>query len=120
MSDRERSIEQAFRDFHRANPGIYNRLVGMCREARARSCNKVGIGMLFEVLRWDHLVRTNADDFKLNNNHRAYYARLIMERESDLRGIFETRELRAGSGRWLLGPPPAAPAPREGQEALPV
>ena len=75
--------------------------------------------MLFEVLRWDHLMRTNAQDFKLNNNYTAYYARLIMETETDLRGIFQTRELRAGSGRWVLGPPPEAPV-AEGQEALPV
>lgn len=120
MTDhRLRELEQAFRDFHRSNPAVYTRLVGLCRQARARGRNKVGIGMLFEVLRWDHLLRTNAEDFKLNNNHRAYYARLIMERESDLRGIFETRELRAGGGRWILGPAPAAPANNE-QEALPV
>lgn len=90
-----RTIEQDFWNFHRANPHVYDRLVQMCREAKGRGVRKLGIGMLFEVLRWEHMLRTAGDAFKLNNNYRSYYARLIMERNSDLRGIFETRQLSA-------------------------
>ena len=31
--------------------------------------------------------------FKLNNNYRSRYARLIMEQEADLEGVFQIREL---------------------------
>jgi hypothetical protein len=34
-------------------------------------------------------------DFKLNNNYRAHYARLIMHQEPDLDGIFELRRSKA-------------------------
>ena len=49
--------------------------------------------MLFEVVRWNRLLRTGDRGFKLNNNFTAYYARLLMEREPELRGMFETRKL---------------------------
>ena len=29
--------------------------------------------------------------FKLNNNHRAFYARLLMAQEAELEGFFEVR-----------------------------
>ena len=88
-------IEVAFWQFHAANPHVYARLVKLARELVARGHGKIGIGMLFEVLRWHHAMTTvgDADGFKLNNNYRAMYARLIMEREADLAGSFEIRRL---------------------------
>lgn len=87
------SIEQAFLVFHARNPHVYRELVMLARRARSRGAGKLGIGMLFEVLRWRHVLRTGGDEFKLNNNYRSYYARLIMLREHDLDGVFETRKL---------------------------
>jgi hypothetical protein len=49
--------------------------------------------MLFEVLRWRSGMRTGGDDFRLNNNYHALFARLIMQNEPDLAGLFELREL---------------------------
>jgi hypothetical protein len=93
---RSGSIERDFLEFHQANPLVYERLVQLAREWKRRRGNrKVGMKMLFEVLRWEVAMRTTGDDFRLNNNYTSYYARLIMEREPDLRGLFETRALHA-------------------------
>lgn len=89
------SIEDAFWRFHRENPHVYTELVSLARRAVHAEAKKVGIGMLFEVLRWRHTLRTGGDEFKLNNNYRSYYARLIMQQEADLEGLFETRRLHA-------------------------
>jgi hypothetical protein len=37
----------------------------------------------------------DGEEFKLNNNYTSRYARLLMEREAGLSGLFATRELRA-------------------------
>ena len=92
------TIEQAFYLFHEANPHVYRQLVKLARQAKRAGATKLGIGMLFEVLRWRHTLATGGDEFKLNNNYRSYYARMIMLREHDLVGIFETRALHAGPG----------------------
>jgi hypothetical protein len=91
----EATIEEAFWRFHRENPHVYHELVRLARAWRQRRSQKVGVGMLFEVLRWQMAMRTTGDTFKLNNNFRSYYARLIMAEERDLEGIFDTRSLRA-------------------------
>lgn len=96
----DRSLDERFADFHSHNPHVYDALVALAREARRINGRaKVGIGMLFEVLRWQTFIRTQGeserDGYKLNNVFRSRYARLIMERERDLAGIFDTRELKS-------------------------
>lgn len=88
-------LERRFWDFHEANPQVYVQLVRLARDLVSRGHRKLGIGMLFEVVRWQTLLRTvdDATPFKLNNNHRSRYARLIMDREPDLHGVFDVREL---------------------------
>lgn len=94
VGPRSGSIENDFLDFHAANPHVYDNLVRLARAWSARrNARKVGMKMLFEVLRWEVAMKTTGDDFKLNNNYTSYYARLIMEQEPDLVGIFETRAL---------------------------
>lgn len=92
------SIATQFSRFHTANPGVYNGLVRLARQAKAAGRDRIGIGMLFEVLRWEWITGALSPDdeaWKLNNNYRSRYARLIQEREPDLTDIFETRTLRS-------------------------
>lgn len=87
----ERASYEAFQRFHRAHPEIYNAIVAKARQARANGLQKYGIGALWEIMRWEFAMKRSGD-FKLNNNHRAWYARLIMFVEPDLKGFFEVRE----------------------------
>lgn len=89
-------IEREFRIFHRDNPAVYSKLVALARQAKARGRTKIGIAMPYEVIRWEMYLSTTDPDWKLNNNFRSRYARLIMEQEPDLKGFFDTRTLRAG------------------------
>jgi hypothetical protein len=91
----EPTIEKAFLRFHGENPHVYQEIVMLARRAKRRGATKIGMKMLFEVLRWRHTLATGGDHFKLNNNYHSYYARLVMLREPDLVGIFETRRLHS-------------------------
>lgn len=83
-------------EFHLQNPQVYEALVRYAREIRAAGHERVGIELLWNRMRWDWLLRTESrDEFKLNQNFKAWYARRIMEREPDLAGVFETRRRRA-------------------------
>lgn len=93
VSVRHSQLDADFWAFHRANPHVYDTLVRLAREAKANGRRKAGIGMLWEVLRWQYFLRTTTVDFKLNNNLRSRYARLIMRQESDLHGFFDVRSL---------------------------
>lgn len=90
------TIEQAFAQFHQANPHVYQNLVSMTRELVQKGRTRLGIAMLFEALRWSYmLVNDPTSEFKLNNNYKSRYARLIAEQEPDLQDVFQLRELKA-------------------------
>jgi len=91
----DEGFERRFREFHHANPSVYEELVRLTRQAAARGMQKVGIRMVWEIARWHFTVETKdqSSDFKMNDHYHSRYARLIMEQEKDLAGIFEVRQL---------------------------
>lgn len=95
----ERSIQQRFLEFHRANPQVYEKLVEIARAAKSRGRTRLGINMLWEVLRWNVVVVRTVpnldDDFKLNDHFASRYVRLIVTQEPDLADMFELRNLRS-------------------------
>ena len=93
----EATIEERFLAFHHANPQVYSELVSQARILKTRfGVNFASIKLLYERLRWLHFIATRGEEeFKLNNDFTALYARLIMDQETDLQGFFRTRK-RAG------------------------
>lgn len=89
-------LEKAFWSFHQDNPQIYRLLVKFARQWRQAKGpdSLLGISNLFERVRWEKSIQTTDEAFKLNNNHRAFYARLIMDYCPDLEGIFRVRRQR--------------------------
>lgn len=95
-AEAEASLQERFEAFHAAHPEVYRELVVLARRARAAGRARIGIGMLWEVLRWERTLAGVEDGmWKLNNSFRSRYARLIGQREPDLVDVFETRELKA-------------------------
>lgn len=90
------SIQAHFEDFHHKNPQVYLWLVRFAREAMRAGRQKVGMSLLYERLRWEVYLSTadHTTDFKLANNYRSRYSRLIMEQEPDLEGFITTRGLK--------------------------
>jgi hypothetical protein len=102
MSHTDNKLEAQFRAFHAKNPHIYVELVKLARQAKDAGWTKAGIGMLYEVVRWNVLIGSTDRRFKMTNNHRAYYSRLMMAQEEDLAGFFDMREL-APTGSQVSG-----------------
>jgi hypothetical protein len=95
----EDPIEVQFQAFHHAHPEVYEQLHELALELRNQGHRRCGIGMLFEVLRWTWMrsgIR-DEDGFRLNNNYRSRYARLLMANDPRLAGFFETRALHEGA-----------------------
>ena len=90
-------LEDTFWRFHAQNPHVYALLVELARQWKRTVGGKLGIKALYERARWEHQVSSRGDDFALNNNYTAFYARLIMQRERDLAGMFNLREQKTAS-----------------------
>lgn len=94
--DSDESIDARFRKFHAAHPEVYEHLRDLCFQWRESTGSPWSIKGAFEVLRWERHIKGLPDpeeDFKLNNNYHSRYARLLMESEPALDGLFELRRL---------------------------
>jgi hypothetical protein len=89
------TIDEQFRDFHEANPHVFNNLRTLALRLKQQGRTRIGMKMLFEVLRYQYLIHTEGDAFRLNNNYTSRYTRLLCEKEPSLGGLFETRSLRS-------------------------
>jgi len=86
-------LQSRFIRFNHNNPHIYRNLVTLARQFRQKRPDGVtGIGMLYEVLRWNYYMNVDTtEEYKLSNDFRAAYSRLIMKQEPDLAGVFKVR-----------------------------
>lgn len=88
-------VQTKFAEYHAENPQVYATLRHFAIRAKQKGHARLSINMLFERVRWETAIEGRDDTFKMNNNYRAYYARLLMEQEPELRDFFETRRSRA-------------------------
>lgn len=95
VREAERTIEARFWAFHRAHPEVYAELRRRALLARERGF-AFGIRTLWEAMRWDWAMAKDAGAaYKLNDHFTSRYARLLMDTEPELCGMFETREIRS-------------------------
>lgn len=64
-----------FKQFHRDNPHVYDLFDRFTRELIDAGFRRYGAKAVMERIRWHVTTRTKGE-FKISNNHTAYYARL--------------------------------------------
>tara|TARA_B100000123_G_scaffold272568_1_gene255953 strand:+ start:397 stop:783 length:387 start_codon:yes stop_codon:yes gene_type:complete len=67
-----------FIDFHYANPHVFTKYRNYAYIVFKRGLRKSSSELIFNRLRWFEAVQTTDPLFKLNNNYKPYYARLLM------------------------------------------
>ena len=94
--DRPKNVLEAqFWEFHETNPQVYFLFSRFATEAAQANRGRFGVGAIFERMRWFTTVETRGEEYKLNNNYRAYYGRLWMRNNPEYDGFFSTRTLHA-------------------------
>lgn len=81
-------------DYDRENPLIWEYFVHFTFEMINKGYKKVGSKMIFERIRWESMIRTEAKPFKVNNNYTPYYARKFEREYPDHKGIFCMRDAK--------------------------
>lgn len=89
------TITQRFQSFHAANPHVYDRVVELVTDAVLRGESRIGVGALFEQLRYSERTETNGDRYRLNNDYRAPMVRLLLEEHPEWSDLFELRERKS-------------------------
>ena len=89
-------LEEKFLEFHAKHPEVYAALSKFAHQWRDRKGPdaRLGIKMVIERVRWELSLGAKDETPRLNNNHSAFYARLLMAQEPALAGIFFLKKQR--------------------------
>jgi hypothetical protein len=91
FSDLAPHIVRAFWKYHEENPHIFVLFRRFALEARAAKKNHFSVYAITERIRWYLSVETQGDEFKINNNYRSCYARLLITSDPIFDGFFSLR-----------------------------
>ncbi len=90
---RQEQILEAFLKFHAENPDVWDLWKRYTFQLIASGNSKGGAGNVSERIRWHSLIRTRGESVKLNNNYRAYYARMFDAKYPEYDGFFRVRKM---------------------------
>ena len=89
------SLRQDFWDFHKANPQVYKKFEQFAFDVIKTGRKRYSAKAIVERMRWHSDIESNSSsDFKFQNNHTAYYARLFMYVNPMHEGFFKLREVK--------------------------
>ena len=89
------SIQSRFEKFDRENPQVYEKFKQYAGQLLCTGRKRIGAKLIFERIRWDYAIDTNARDFKINNIYPSRYVRKLIAEKPEFRGIFELRSIRS-------------------------
>ena len=82
--------------FHEKHPEVWDLLVQFSHEMRSRGFQRYSIRAVFERIRWEKDAGGDGvNQFKINSNHQAFYARRFMRMYPEFEGFYKTREQKS-------------------------
>ena len=92
----KRNLQSEFDSYDKANPQVWDAFIRFTKEAISFGHQHLSASLVVERIRWETLIDSRSfDGLKINNNHRAYYARKFHKEFPEHRGFFRTRSVSA-------------------------
>jgi hypothetical protein len=85
-------LQEDFFAFHNENGPLFESLLQGARSLKASGRKLFGIAAIFEEIRWYGPDTNKTDEFKINDHHGPFYARLLQMSDPTLCGLFAMRE----------------------------
>lgn len=100
-----KSIQQAFDDYHKNNPKVYDKFKELSLSAIKKGKKKISFKLILNVIRWEHFMNVNEQTdvfldnelrkFKINDAYASRYARMFINEFPEHAEKIELRELRS-------------------------
>jgi len=94
MLDTHESLKEKWWAWHKENPQIYELFERFTMDAIRKGHKRLSAWLIVNRIRWETMVETTGEDFKISNDFIAYYARLFMALHPEYDGFFKTKQLR--------------------------
>lgn len=94
MTTRREQMRERCEEFHRAHPEIWAMFVKFTMDRISRGFENYSVRAIFHHIRWETARPTYrpGEEFKLNNNHAAFYSRRFHKAYPTHDGFFRTRK----------------------------
>jgi len=84
-----------FREYHKSNPHVYRLFKKLAFEMSETGRKQYSAEVIVNVMRWHHDLNSKGDPFKINNDFKPMYARLLVHRHPELGEFFHFRRVRS-------------------------
>jgi hypothetical protein len=88
------TIRESFEKYNRENPIVYSSFKEFAFKAIEMGRDKLSFYLIGEVIRWEHYLKTNDSNFKINNSFIPYFTRLFISQYPEHADKFTLRKLR--------------------------
>lgn len=85
------TLRERFEQYDTMNPHVYGLFRRFALEAVDAGNTALSASLICERIRWEVQVVTRGDQFKINNNYRAFYSRKFMQQFPMYDGFFRIR-----------------------------
>jgi hypothetical protein len=90
-------ILQQFREYHRANPWIFEEFIKEAFVLKDAGRLAFGAKEIFERMRWRRIETNSLGDFKINNTWAPYYARALIKKHPEFYKMIQLKKLGGGN-----------------------
>ena len=94
FEDSEKSNYDRWLKFHKDNPHVWQEFERLTFRAISAGRKAYSAWVIINLIRWNYEIKTKSGDFKINNNHIAYFARLFEKVHPEYEGFFKLRKLK--------------------------
>jgi hypothetical protein len=96
METRQDELQAEFDRYHQDNPQVYEAFKRLTFQLINAGRENFSASAVVERIRWGVSIgEYGSDDFKINNNYRAFYARLFHMEHPNHDGFFRTRKQKS-------------------------
>jgi hypothetical protein len=86
------TLVRNFFKYHYENPDVYCLFKQYAQQMKNSGRRRYSAKAIFERVRWHYDILTTGDDFKINNNYTAMYARLMIVEDNSWMNFFQLRK----------------------------
>jgi hypothetical protein len=86
--------KQEWWDWHKANPDVWRLFERFSLEAINMGHKRLSAWLIVNRIRWESMVVTTGNDYKITNDYIAFYARLFINKYPQYSGFFVTKKMK--------------------------
>tara|TARA_R110000787_G_scaffold89941_1_gene190389 strand:- start:160 stop:471 length:312 start_codon:yes stop_codon:yes gene_type:complete len=91
------NLKQKWWNWHKENPEFYSMFEDFTFQAINRGHKRLSAWLIVNRIRWETMIVTTGDDYKISNDYIAFYSRLFMHDHPEYKGFFKTKTMKRGN-----------------------